>query len=336
MHSLFARTRTLVDIDSVTGNEADVAGVVSGMLTDMGFAPKRQEVTPGRFNVLTLHGEPRVVLCTHLDTVGPFIPSSEDETVIHGRGACDAKGIAAAMIEAGGRLRERGVRDFGLLFVVGEETTSDGARATSSLGWNTEAVIVGEPTGNHLASGHKGMVAARLRAHGQAAHSGYPELGVSAISRLVRVLARLEGEDWGKDSVLGSGSMNVGTLEGGIAGNVISPSAEALVTWRVVDSTDTVRSKLSSIIEHHEGITVEILGASEPVQCSTIEGWQSRPVSFGTDLPWLGHLGRPYLVGPGSIHVAHTDDEHVPKAELVEAVALYERLVVDLGGGDAN
>ena len=240
------------------------------------------------------------------------------------------------MIEAGGRLRERGVRHFGLLFVVGEETTSDGARATTSLGWDTNAVIVGEPTSNRLASGHKGMVAARIRAEGRAAHSGYPELGVSAVDRLIHTLVELKTVDWGDDPVLGSGSMNVGTLQGGVAGNVIPPSAEALVTWRVVDSTGTVRAKLDDVVRQHEGIAVDMLGASEPVQCSTLQGWPSQPVSFGTDLPWLGHLGSPYLVGPGSIHVAHTDDERVPKKELVEAVEIYERLVVELGGGDAN
>lgn len=333
MDALFARTRALIDIPSVTGSEKRVGDFVAGLLAELGFEPGTQTVSDDRRNVFAVHGEPRVVLCTHMDTVGPHIPSSEDASWIHGRGACDAKGILAAMLSAAERLKSRGQNDFAVLFVVGEETTSDGARATTELGWPTEAVIVGEPTDGVLVNGHKGMVAARIHAQGRAAHSGYPELGESAIDRLMDVLTDLRQASWGEDARLGAGTVNVGTISGGVAGNVIPAEAEALVTWRVADSCDSVREQLSRIVAQRDHITVTELGASEPVQCSTVDGWPSKSVAFGTDLPWLKHLGRPYLVGPGSIHEAHTGHERVPKSELVEAVSLYERLVVELLGG---
>jgi len=333
MNSLFALTRKLIDVPSVTGREREVGIVLGEVLAEAGFDPAYQVVANDRRNVMATYGTPRTVLCTHMDTVGPFFPSSETATHIHGRGACDTKGIAAAMISAASRLRSDGAEDFGLLFLVGEETTSDGARATVGLDWPTNAVIVGEPTGNVLASGHKGALNVALTATGRAAHSGYPELGVSAVDGLVDALVSLRSVDWGTDPVLGPGSCNVGLIEGGDAINVIPANASARVLIRVVDSSAECEGRLRAAMEPHPDVQIAIQGASDPVQCSTIQGWPSHAVSFGTDLPYLGHFGQRFLIGPGSIHDAHTDHECVDKAELVESVDLYVALVTRLLGG---
>lgn len=334
MKHLFERARALIDIPSVTGSEAEIGVALAMQAERLGLSVEFQTVEGDRRNVLATAGPPAVLLCTHMDTVGPFIASSEDETHLYGRGACDTKGIQAAMLEAAARLVDAGVDGFGLLFVVGEETTSDGAQATASLDLPTRAVIVGEPTGNVLASGHKGSVNAEVTAEGVAGHSGYPERAPSATHRLLEALTALRSADWGVDPVLGPGSLNVGTLDGGVAVNVIAPSARASLSIRVVDSAEAAVGRLESIIAEFDGVDVHVRGASDPVECSTIEGWEAKPVSYGTDLPHLGHLGERYLVGPGSIHDAHTEHERIAKSELVEAVSVYEDLVLRLVGGN--
>lgn len=332
MNELFERTRAFIDIPSVTGSEAKMGTALAKAAESIGLSVQFQSVDGDRRNVLATAGAPGVLLCTHMDTVGPFIESSEDETHIHGRGACDTKGIQAAMLEAAGRLLDEGLDGFGLLFLVGEETTSDGARATTALELPTRAVIVGEPTGNLLASGHKGSVNAQVSAAGTAGHSGYPERAPSATHRLLDALAALRAVDWGSDPVLGRGSLNVGTLDGGVAVNVIAPSARASLSIRVVDSAEATVARLKATIASFDGVEVDVRGASDPVECSIIEGWEAKPVSYGTDLPYLKHLGERYLIGPGSIHDAHTKHERIAKSELVEAVDVYEELVRRLLG----
>jgi acetylornithine deacetylase len=333
MSELFNLARRLIDVPSLTGTESTMGNVFGEVLGELGFEAQFQQVDGDRRNVMATLGTPRVLLCTHMDTVGPFFGSSEDETHIHGRGACDTKGIAASMLKAAERLRDEGRDGFGLLFVVGEETTSDGARATAELGWPAEAVVVGEPTENVLASGHKGALNVELIARGRAAHSGYPELGISAIDRLTEALAALRGVPWGSDAELGQGSLNVGVIAGGAAVNVIAPEARAQVSIRVVDSARECEERLRSELASHPAVEAILHGASDPVQCSTMDGWSARPVSYGTDLPYLEHFGRRFLVGPGSIHDAHTDHERVSKTELVESVDVYTQLVTTLLGG---
>ncbi len=334
MQPLFELTRRLVDVPSITGAESAVGKVLAEILETGGFEVEFQRVDGDRQNVLAACGQPRVVLCTHMDTVGPFVPASEDDEHIYGRGSCDAKGIAAAMMMAGKQLKATGLTDFGLLFVVGEETVSDGARATTALEWPVEAVIVGEPTRNVLASGHKGALNVELTATGKAVHSGYAHLGVSAIDRLVDALIALRKMPLGDDPILGAGSLNVGVIEGGAAVNATAASARARISVRVVDSAQAAEERLLDTLAAHDGLEVTVHGASDPVQCSTLDGWHSEPVSFGTDLPYLSHFGRRFLVGPGTIHDAHTDHERVSKAELVESVGIYTGLVMSLLGGN--
>ncbi len=323
-------TRRLVDIPSVTGEEREVGDFLSGELTALGFGVEAQEVTPTRSNVLVLPEGARAVLCTHMDTVAPFIPSSEDDTHLWGRGACDAKGILAAMVAAAVRLREREY-PVGMLFVVGEETDSVGAKTANKLSPGTDFLVVGEPTEGLLASGHKGMLAFELAVQGEAAHSAYPHLGDSAVHRLLDILSRVRGHDWGEDAVLGAASVNVGSIEGGVAMNVVAPTATATVSIRLVGSVAAARAALAGLTRD-ERVSVRMITESSAVRCESVDGFPSVPVAFGTDLFHLTRWGRPLLMGPGSIHFAHRDDERIEKRALLRAVDDYVRLVVGVLG----
>jgi acetylornithine deacetylase len=271
-----------------------------------------------------------VVFCTHLDTVPPFYPSSEDGDYVYGRGSCDAKGVLAAMVFAAEALRSRGVTDLGLLFVVGEEVDSAGALAANSLASRSRYVVVGEPTENRMANGHKGGLKFRLRAKGRAAHSAYPHLGDSAIERLLDALAAIRSEDWGRSDVLGPATVNIGTLSGGLAANVIAPEAEATVFIRVVGSAAEARGKLENILARHPAASFEVISQSDAVFCEIRPGYEIAPVSFGTDIKSLKTFGKPLLIGPGSIHDAHTSSEKIGKKEAHEAVSYYQRLALEL------
>jgi acetylornithine deacetylase len=291
-----------------------------------------QAVEGDRANVWARAGErSRVVLCTHLDCVPPWIASSEDEQNIYGRGSCDAKGIMLAMLAAGERLRAKGVTDFGFLFTVGEELDSVGAKVARALAPGSRYVIVGEPTESRLATGHKGVFKFDLRAQGRAAHSAYPELGASAIERLLDALEAVRRAAWGHSERLGPATVNIGMITGGVAANVIAPRAEARVMVRVVGEAGACRDVLEGLLMGREGVGYEVVASSDAVYCETRPGFETAPVRFGTDIPSLaGSFGAPLLVGPGSIHDAHTSDEKIGKAELVAAVDLYERLVGEL------
>jgi acetylornithine deacetylase len=325
---LFPLARALIDIPSVTGNEGALAHFLDKELTARGFAVRLQEAGPERFNVFADHGEPvGVVLCTHLDTVAPFIPSSEDEECIYGRGACDAKGILAAMVTAAEGLSPGEARQVGLLFVVGEEVDSIGARKANELGVDSRYIIVGEPTENRLASGHKGALEFVIRARGTAAHSAYPDQGDSAIDGLLHALEGIRQADWGRDAPLGDATVNVGTVAGGVAGNVVPPTAEARVFVRLVGSSAQAEETLDRIVAEDPRLTYEITIRSEPVTCITLDGFEARPVAFGSDIPALTTFGKPLMVGPGSIHDAHSDGERIEKRQLSEGVRLYRKLV---------
>ncbi len=329
--NLFELTRTLIDIPSVSGEEAEVGRFLASHLGGLGYEVESQEVEPGRANVLATTGSrPRVVLSTHMDTVPPFIPSSEDATHVRGRGACDAKGIIAAQVTAAERLRAEGVEELGLLFTVDEELGSLGARAADRhpLARECEYLINGEPTDNRLAAGSKGSLRLRLVAEGRAAHSAYPERGESAIEKLLDVLADVRACEWPRDEFFGETTCNIGTLRGGTRPNVIPAAAEAQLQVRLVTPSGTVKE----IIEEAAAgrARVEYMSAAEPVRMHVPDGFEGEVVRFTTDVPYLRGWGTPLLVGPGSILDAHTEGECVPKRELEGSVEIYARLVKSL------
>ena len=327
----FELTAKLMAIPSVTGAEGAVGRFLASVLEGMQYRVETQPVSDGRFNVIARGGGDRVVFCTHIDTVPPVLPVSEDDGALYGRGACDTKGIIAAMLEAGERLRARGTSDFSYLFVVGEETGGDGARAADALEWGSEYVIVGEPTENKLARAQKGTLLADLKALGKAAHSGYPEMGVSAVDPLIQVLHDCIGADWGSDEILGSGTFNAGVLGAGERANILAPEAMAAVMIRTVEGTADARHRLERLVASRARI--EVHSATDPQFMHVVDGFPQTVVSFGSDVPYLGSLGRPLLVGPGSILDAHTANEKILKDDLMAGIDLYERLARQLLNG---
>lgn len=324
----FALTRHLIDIDSITGNEAGVAEFLRDHLERLGADVTLEVAEPGRPNVRAFWGKPDVVLSTHTDTVPPFIASREDEAFIYGRGACDAKGIIAAQVEAARRLRADGVTGIGLLFVVGEERNSAGALVANRNPAGSRYLINGEPTENKLAVGTKGALRLVITTSGRAAHSAYPELGESAIEKLLDALGRVRKLDLPSDDVLGNTTCNIGLIHGGIAPNVIPDSASAEVMFRTVQQPE----ELFTIVRDAIGdlATVEMAFSVPPVRLGVLEGFEKEVVSFATDVPCLSAWGQPFLIGPGSIHVAHTPDERIAKADLLRAVDIYVSMVKKL------
>ena len=295
------------------------------ILGEQGYTVEREPVAPERFNVLAVAGEPRVVLCTHLDTVPPALEVDEDEEFLYGRGACDTKGIIAAMIEAGARLRRDGITSFGFLFVVGEETDGMGARIANKRSWSSRFVIVGEPTENRLVRAQKGTLTADLTVEGRSAHSGYPEAGSSAVHGLIEVLQDCLSADWGSDPDLGRGTLNVGVLEGGERANIIARRARASVMLRTVMPRAAAEERLRSLVGGRA--TIGIVSGTDPQALHVIDGFPTTVVSFGSDVPYLGRLGRALLAGPGSILDAHTLREKISKNAILDGVDLYCRLV---------
>jgi acetylornithine deacetylase len=323
----FELTKKLISIPSVTGTERAIGEFLEGHLASIGYRVERQRVADNRFNVFAFAGKGRVMFCTHLDTVPAALPivAREDEAFLYGRGACDTKGIIAAMLEAGDRLRKSGMTDFGYMFLVGEETDSIGAKTANTLRWNSEYVVVGEPTQNQLARAQKGTLMVNLRTVGRSAHSGYPEMGVSAIKNLMEVLEDCEAADWGSDSVLGKGTFNIGVFEGGEAANIVPSRASTSIMIRTVEPRLQVEEKMRRIVG--DRATMEVVGASDPLILHVVDGFRTTVVAFGSDAPHLGNVGKRLLIGPGSILDAHTAGEKISKRELMEGVDLYERLV---------
>lgn len=314
----------LMAIDSTSGQEGELMAHVSLMLESRGWRVTRIPVTPGRMNVLaTCVHEPLVTLSTHLDTVPPYLPPRIVEDTLWGRGACDAKGIAAAMILAAEHLRERDC-PVALLFVVGEELSHDGAHAANERPGSSRVLIDGEPTGLKLGLGTKGALRAVIRTRGVAAHSAYPELGDSAITKLVTLLHEIPTLELPHDELLGATTINVGQLTGGIADNVIAPEAEARIMVRLVSDAEELWALLTKWIAGRA--TLERGSLVPAMRLNSVPGFETTIVAFATDVPELTRWGRPYLYGPGSIHVAHTAQEHVSRAELLAAVDGYVRL----------
>jgi acetylornithine deacetylase len=329
--NLFELTRRLIDIPSVSGEEQEVGRFLASHLEALGYRVELQEVEAARANVIaTTSARPRVFLSTHMDTVPPFIASSEDETHIRGRGACDAKGIIAAQVAAAQRLRAEGVEEIGLLFTVDEELGSLGARSANmhALARECEYLVNGEPTDNRLAAGSKGSLRLRLKATGRAAHSAYPENGESAVEKMLDVLADVRAARWPRDEFFGETTCNIGTIQGGTRPNVIPASAQAELQIRLVTPSAAVKEILEAVVAGRARI--EYLSVAEPVRMHAVEGFEREVVRFTTDIPYLPNWGTPLLIGPGSILVAHTEDERVSKRELEEAVELYARLARSL------
>lgn len=333
--SLFDDARELIEIESITGNEEAVTACIESKVSSMGLPVDSQVVAPGRRNLIAGRPGARVLFCTHTDTVPPYVPFDSDENHLYGRGACDTKGITASMLEAGRRLLARGVDDFGYLWVVGEEVDNIGARA-ANRSVRCDHLVVGEPTENRLALGHKGCLGAVLRARGIAAHSAYPERGDSAIHRLLAVLERARAADFGEDPVLGEATLNVGRLRGGVASNVLAPEAEADILLRVVTDLDDARSRLLRVLvdpstgQPDPRLELEFRLAMDRARTTSIDGFETTVVAYGTDIPFLKDVGRPYLIGPGSILDAHTAGEKISRRSMLEAVELYERLAMRL------
>jgi len=321
---LFALTRGMIDIESTTGNEAGMGEFLHAELGRRGWSAQRMEVEPGRFNVIAVPpgSSPALFFSTHMDTVPPFIASSEDEARIWGRGACDAKGIIAAQILAAEKLRHEGIAA-GLLFLVGEERDSLGAKVANDQTRGCRFLINGEPTENRLATASKGALRVEVVARGKMAHSAYPELGDSAIEKLVTALYRLRDVPMPETEGIGASTMNIGIIEGGRAPNVIPDFAKALLLYRLVGPSDELKKNIVDAVEPCEAnFTLEI-----PFQrLRTIEGLPTMVAAFTTDIPALSNWGEALLLGPGSILVAHTEREHVEKKQLVEAVELYVRI----------
>jgi acetylornithine deacetylase len=327
---VFALTRALVDIESITGNEAPVGhyliNILKPLVEQHGGAIETMEVEPNRFNVFAHWGDPIVTLSTHLDTVPPFFPSREDDDNIWGRGACDVKGIIAAMICATERLLASGVRGIALLFVVGEERNSAGAYYAGKHPRGSKYIINGEPTENRLAVGSKGALRMEVTAAGRMAHSAYPELGDSAIVKLLDALQRIRQVALPTDGLLGPSTLNIGTLKAGRAPNIIPDAAKAELLIRLVDDGQATVDAIKAAAGPH--VTVDEVLRIPAVRLGTLPGFATMVASYTTDIPAFGgHWGQPFLFGPGTIHVAHTSEERVPKQQLQEAVELYQRMV---------
>lgn len=328
--NVYELTRALVDIESISGNEAAVAAYLDSHLRSLaettGGKVERIEVEPGRSNVLACWGRPVVTLSTHLDTVPPFFSSREDAEYIRGRGACDAKGIIAAMVAAAERLLSEGTRDFALLFLVGEERNSAGAAVAARTPRGSQYLVNGEPTQNQLALASKGILRFELVARGRMAHSAYPELGESAIEALLDALEAIRRLVLPRDELLGPSTVNIGTISGGHAPNVIPDAAKAEILVRLVGDPEPVRAAFAravgSRVQLNEVLYIPV------IEFASVDSLPTTVVSFTTDVPVLGKAwGEPLLIGPGSIHVAHTADERISKQELTEAVDIYAALV---------
>src|SRR6185503_780655 len=319
-----ALTRDLVKIYSPTGQEGPVGEFFASTLERLGYNVQKQEVTPGRWNLYATREPPVVVLSTHMDVVPPALGLCEDATHLFGRGTTDAKGIAAAQVAAAERLAAKGERRIGLLFVVGEEYGSDGARAASALGPKGRFLINGEPTENRLALGHKGSMYVKLTARGKAAHSAYPEEGSSAIEAMLDALARIRQIPLPVDDVLGAGTLNVGTIAGGVRPNVIPESCQAELLFRTVADTKALKAAVTKAAG--DRVTADFAWARDHIRLRALPGFETMLVKFTTDLPYFAAWGEGFLMGPGTIKVAHTDHESVAKADLLEATDLYVRL----------
>ncbi len=314
-----------LEIDSTTGREADYLECLESHLDQLDFTCRRQSIEEGRWNLLA-HASPApsVLFSTHVDTVPPHLPVRVDGETIYGRGACDTKGGLLAMVEAARRLRQSGVDDVGFLLVVGEEVDHRGAIESRALDLNPDRIILCEPTRNRVVSGQKGMLRIEVTARGEAGHSAFPESGTSAIHRLLEMLQTLRHHDWPEDDLLGQTTLNIGTISGGVAANVFAPSAEADALFRTVSSADDLLDHIREF--KGEGIEIDPVASNDPVHFDPPEDVVTCTVPFNTDAPYLGDHGPIWLIGPGDIRVAHSENEHIELASIERGIDLYESL----------
>jgi acetylornithine deacetylase len=328
---LIRLTRELIDIPSVTGDEFEIGNSLGELLNRRGYHVELQDISSERSNIIaTTRDAPRIVLSTHMDTVPPFIASSEDDEFIYGRGACDAKGIIAAQIAAAEKLRAAGISEIGLLFTIDEEVSSAGAKIANDhpAASKCEYLINGEPTDNRLAIGTKGSLQLRITTSGRAAHSAYPEQGDSAIEKLLDLLQDLRSTKWPASETFGETTCNIGVISGGTRANVIADQAQAILQLRLAAEAEGARE----LLERAVGLrgSVEYTSVHDPVSLLTVDGFEQMIARFTTDIPYLSGWGQPLLIGPGSILVAHTENERVEKRELFKAVDIYVDLVKTL------
>jgi acetylornithine deacetylase len=318
----------LIAIQSTTGSEAGAVDFVSRWLVARGWNVTLQEVSRGRANVWASRSGGGVAFSTHLDTVPPYLPARLEGTRLYGRGASDAKGIAAAMMVAADRLVADGEKRIDLLLLVGEEKGSDGARAANNLGTKSRFLINGEPTESKLASGAKGSLRATIRTRGREAHSAYPQLGRSAIEPLIELLPTLKKLPLPTDPVLGDTTVNIGTIKGGTEANIVPAHAEAEIMFRLVSDVEPIKKLVLDWAAGHADVE---FGSHIPAQkFATVPGFETGPVAYTSDIPLLSSWGEPFLYGPGSIHVAHTPDEYIDVEELRSSVDGYVRLAKTL------
>ena len=334
-------TRRLVNIESISYHEGAAGAFLAEYLAEQRYAVERMPVPPPdltevsavevseRFNVYAaMPGvTPDVVFSTHMDTVPPFFGCTEDDEFLYGRGACDAKGIIAAQVAAADRLRDSGVKA-GLLFVVGEERDSAGAKVANKHPRGSKFLINGEPTENCLALATKGALRVELRAHGRMAHSAYPELGDSAIDKLVEALHDVLAMDLPIDPEIGPSTLNIGVIAGGRAPNVVADKAEAHLLVRTVGPSQPVKDAIARVVAGRCEVRYSLELAC--VKMRRVGELPTKVVKFATDIPQLTNWGEPFLLGPGSIHVAHTPEERISKKELLQCVDLYVDLATDL------
>ena len=331
--NVFELTRALTDIESVTNSEKRVGEFLfthlSNLVKHYSGHVERMEVEPARFNVFAHWGQPVVTLSSHMDTVPPFFPSREDEETIWGRGACDAKGIIAAMISAAEKLLDARKKNFGLLFVVGEEVNGAGALVAARNPRGSRYLINGEPTENKIALGTKGALRYEITARGKLAHSAYPELGHSAIETLLDVLQAIRDINLPEDELLGRSTLNIGTIAGGRAPNVVADHAHAEIMFRTVGDPAEIRQAVHAAAAGRAEAR-EVLH-TPALRLPAFDGLPTTVVAFATDIPTFdGAWGQPFLIGPGSIHLAHTAEERIPKKQLLEAVDIYARMARQL------
>lgn len=318
-----AFARALINIDSTTGQEAAAGTWLAAALRQLGYTVVEQAVGRGCANVIATLDTPAVVFSTHYDCVPPHFPSRIEGGRLCGRGACDAKGILAAQVAAAERLRERGERRVGLLFVVGEERGSDGAAAANGVAPGSRFLINGEPTDSRLGAATRGVLRVRLQATGRAAHSATPERGESAIDKLIDALVRLRALELPADPDLGRTFYSVGLIAGGIAPNVVSPQASAEVLFRTTGAAEDILRVLADL---EPLVSVQEVLRVPTVRLHTVPGIPAAVFPFTTDVPLLDRWGTPLLFGPGSILVAHTAEEYLEIAELEAAIDTYAAL----------
>jgi len=331
----FELTRSLVSLETPTGAEGPATDLLEGALARGGYRTVRQRVSPGRDNLLAFREPPALVFSTHLDCVPPYVPISEDADAIRGRGSCDAKGLAAAMVAAAERLAASGERRIGLLFLVGEENGSDGARVADGLEPRGRFLVNGEPTENLLSIGQKGSLRVDLLAAGRAAHSAYPDEGESAVAALLDTIERIRHMPLASDRLLGASTLNVGLIRGGVAPNVLAPDASAQILIRTVEPTEALKAAIRALAAPGVSVTFPVelpsyKGGAAPA------GWDTTVVSYASDLPFLAGWGERFQLGPGTIRVAHSPQEHIRKADLLRGVDLYVRLATDLLAREAS